>query len=458
MTGLRHEKALLACVLALFVCRAVIVSAIVPPWQGPDEPTHVALAQLLALPDAIVYNSPLLPNGDLTTRVESDVHGQVLESMAAHRWWDAYGQAAPDPLPRSFSPASRFSTGSYGQPLYYGLAALVLRVTAPRDMDATYFRLRALSLVLGVMTLLVGWAGTRVLLGSTAALGATVLAALYPQFVLSAISPNPDALAAFWGALIWWQFARLVVCRRRTMSFSLLIISAVAAVLTKRSAVPLAGITIVSAVWLFLPQAWRFTKRQKLLLGFAVAALAAAAATTAMLFNNAFGWLVANWATVFVTRRPLSAATFPVAAEYLRISVDYAWLMAGWQRFAPQEWWLQIARALTVIGLCGAAVRVVRARGRFQHGMTAAWTFFLVQALAVVVPGFWSLAAPQGRYLFPVLAPMTVLLWGGVVGTGSSRRHSYAALALIGTVALLDATGVTTVLIQAYLPVMLRGS
>lgn len=435
--------------------RALVVAAIVPPWQGADEPTYVAYAQVLALPDAIVDGSPLIkrPAAEPIVRVEEDIQRQVIESMAAHDWWDAYGQVPPDPLPAAFSQIGR-PAGNYSQPLYYGLAALVLRFTHPEDIDGAYFRLRALSVVLSVGVLLMGWAGTRLLLGPAVAIGATTVGALHPQFVLSAISPNPDTLAAFWGAFAWWQLGSLVAGRRRALAVALLLVATVAALLTKRSAVPLAAVTLLCAAAMFVPTTWRSTPRRRVLAVVTLSGLIVMTAATYLLFGDVFAGLGLYWRSTFTARRAFSSRVFVEMFDYLTISVDYAWLMAGWQRFAPERWWLLVARTLTVVALAGALARTWKSERRV--GLAIAWFLLGVQVAAVVGPGFMSLAAPQGRYLFPAFAPMMAILWVGVVGLHPGRVWPYAALALIIIVAGLDATGTTTVLLRAYVPEMLR--
>src|SRR6185503_11917737 len=81
------EGAVLAALLAVFLCRAALASAIVPPWQGPDEPTHFTLTYGLTVPTA------------MHQRMEAG----VLQSMVRHGWWDLYEDPPPDPLPSSLS-------------------------------------------------------------------------------------------------------------------------------------------------------------------------------------------------------------------------------------------------------------------------------------------------------------------------------------------------------------------
>ena len=165
----RNEHLVLAGLLALFVCRAVIADASVPPWQGPDEPGHFALAYGLTMPLAS----------------QSSIEGAVLQSMVRHRWWDLYEDPPPADL-TNFGFVTGIGVGTLAQPLYYSFAAAALTVSRPDDLEEAYGHLRWLSVVLAVATLAVGWAVHRALMGAAergwrrplalAFLGITVLA------------------------------------------------------------------------------------------------------------------------------------------------------------------------------------------------------------------------------------------------------------------------------------------
>ena len=449
-----NERAAVVILLVMFVCRGLVASAIVPPWQAPDEPTHFALAAELALPAAVrqTAEARFLPDkSSLTDTVTSNIQRQVIESMAHHQWWEPYGRSTPDPLPMLFVEAGAISAGRLDQPLYYGLAALVLRLGGAADIEHAYWNLRLLSIALALTALVLGWAGTRLLFGPGVAVGAMAIAALHPQFLLSAISVNPDALVNAWGAFIWWQAARVMTDRQRALSLILLVIGAAAALLTKRSAAPLTLLALCFAASLFVSHAWRMDRRQ-LLVGVAwlVGVIAAG-----LLLTDIESRLVAIVSSTFVMRWPIEQATPRIMLEYLRVAIDYAWLEAGWQRFSAPEPWLWVARALTLAGAAGAALCAIRAPRQLRGRLLLAWAFVIVQVAAIVGPGFWSLAAPQGRYLFVVLAPMTALLWVGIERVCPARWRTYAGPALIGTLAIMDATGFATVLVPAYVPAIL---
>ena len=108
--------AFLVGLLALFVCRAVLASTIVPPWQGPDEPVHFAVTNLLTVPVGSAASERV------------DLERQILASMAKYRWWEPYDVPTPDPIPTRFDQIGRFGAISFAQPLYYGVGAVFLEL------------------------------------------------------------------------------------------------------------------------------------------------------------------------------------------------------------------------------------------------------------------------------------------------------------------------------------------
>lgn len=424
----------------MFICRAILASAIVPPWQGPDEPTHFSLTQRLALPD----------RGSEAER--RTVEEQVLRSMGRHRWWEPYGGHTPDPIPTSFSQIIRLGIGTYAQPLYYSFGAGILRLTRPADVEAAYWRLRVASVVLSLATLAVGWAGTRLLFGAEVGIGAAAIAALHPQFLLSAIAVNPNALVNFWGAFMWWQAARLFSGRSPGMSRVLVIVAAAAALLTQRVAVPLAGVAaVLILVSLVGSTTAMMTRRNAFLAGTAMVVGAVILWAAQVAFQEQWTTLATYWRAALTVRRPSETATLSQALESVRISIDYVWLIGGWVRFPAPEPWLWVARVLTVAGFAGAGSLLFR-WPLLRWPLSMAWLFVTVQVVVVIGLSFWTLASPQGRYLFPVLAPATALLWLGFTRASPAWLRPYAAPALIAILAVMDVTAFTTVLIPAYLP------
>ena len=156
------------------------------------------------------------------------------------------------------------------------------------------------------------------------------------------------------------------------------------------------------------------------------------------------------WVDAFTVRRSFNQATLSEAFRFARMTVDYFWLIAGSLRFQPPELWLWIARVLIVGGMAGAVVATIESRTA-RPRLSIAWGFVIAQLVAMLVAVFWiTPSAPQARYLFPVFAPITVLLYVGLQRAVPRRLHQYWPAALVVVLACLDVTGFTTVHIPTY--------
>jgi hypothetical protein len=431
----RIEAAVFSALLAIFLCRTVVANAIVPPWQGPDEPTHFALAYGLTMP----------------TMMQGHVEGGVIRSMVEHGWWELYDDPPPNPLPTSLGQLYGIGPGTLAQPLYYGTAAALLRITRPVDLESAYRHLRALSVVLAVLVLVFGWLGTRLVLGPDVALGATTIGALHPQFLLASISVNADSLLNVCGAFVWWQGARVVAGQHRAFSTVLMIVGAVAAVFTKRLGLVVAGVAVVVAVGSLLTSRGRRLQKSDLILGSAALGIALVVATgTALLLDTQVEAWMAFLADALTVSRPAESTSLQESVQFLRMTMDYFWLIAGWLRFQPPDWWTWIARVLIVAGLAGAAVVFFEASVK-RGPLALAWLFVGAQVSVMLFAVFWTIpSAPQARYLFPVFAPITALLYVGLCRMGRAWPQQWPVILVLG-LAILDVTGFTTVHIPAYL-------
>lgn len=431
-----HERVVLACLLAVFLCRAAVANVVVPPWQGSDEPGHFAVAYGLTLPT------------DMQQRVEAG----VIASMLRHGWWDYRSDPPPDPLPTSFQATPGVGGGLLVQPLYYSLGALVLSGSGPADLEAAYVHLRVLGVFLAVVTLVAGWAGSRLLFGPQIAAGATAIAAFHPQFLLASIAVNADVLLNAWGAFVWWQAARVVTGRRRDFSMALMLIGAVAALFTKRIGMVLVGVAAVVVVSSLLAnQKWRWRWRDAVLVAATVAIAAAVVLVLGLVFEEPANQLRLYWADVFAVRRTVESATLAESLRFVRMTVDYFWLIAGWLRFQPPEAWIWVARILTLAAIVGIAFVMIESPSD-RPRMSFALLFTIAQLGSMLVAVFWiAPSAPQARYMFPAFIPITVLLYVGWHRTVAIAFPQHWPALLVVVLVLLDVTGFAMVHIPAYI-------
>lgn len=201
-------------VLSAAAALGVLYIIIIPPWQSPDEPTHFEFARVLAA------GGPVWP-----PRPRPEIQEEIIVSMDRHRYWFYVGAERPHPLPVVFreAPFLSIAPGQIGKnpPLYYLLAAGVLRISPASSIEAQVYRLRGLSLIFTLLSAAVVWGcgvevfGRESLLAPAAAAGAVFL----PQFLVIGTSISPDPLINLCGAVaiylvlrferIGWSFPRL---------------------------------------------------------------------------------------------------------------------------------------------------------------------------------------------------------------------------------------------------------
>jgi hypothetical protein len=421
--------------LGLFILRTILASSVVPPWQGPDEPGHFSLAYSMAMPAV----------------GEEQIRHDVLESMVHQRFWAFYDDPPPSPLvPEN---AYGIGWGTLSQPLYYSVASTVLRLSRPSTLEAAYYRLRGFGVVLAVLTIAIGWAGTRLLFGAEIAAGAATIAALHPQFLLAALTVNADALLNVCGAVVWWQAARVLTGQRAHFSMALMFIAAFAALFTKRVGLVLLVLAmVVAARALLMSRSWRMNSRDALLMTIGVVVGVATVLATWSYFSDESRRLWLYWVQLFEGRRAADTASLSEGARFARMTVDYFWLIGGWLRFQPPDAWLWIARTLMVAGAAGALIELATS-SRWRVPLSIAGLFVVAQTTAMLAAVFWlAPSAPQARYLFPVFVPITVLLYVGLKRLVPHRYQAHWPVALVTLLMLLDVTGFTTVHLPTYLP------
>jgi hypothetical protein len=351
-------------------------------------------------------------------------------------------------LPTALRQIRRLGTARLSQPFYYVIGAGLLRLTGRSRIEPQYWQLRGLSITLSVLALAIGWQGTRLLFGPLVASGALAIASLHPQFLLTAITVNPDALLNVVGAFVWWQVARALTGARQVHAVTMIVVAALLAPFVKRSGLLISAVGLIFAAR-FAAATVRVTRRAVVMAAVAGGALVAVVSALVLRFSP-LADLAVYWRNALDLTRPIDQMAPADILAFLRVSIDYAWLVAGWLRFPAPEPWLWIARIVTVAGFGSALVVTWRAAERAP--LLAAWWFFTGQIVATIVVTFFTLGSPQGRLMFPVIAPASALLWIGLTNAVPRTVRVWAPAAVVSLAAVMDVTGVTAVLFPAYLP------
>jgi 4-amino-4-deoxy-L-arabinose transferase-like glycosyltransferase len=315
---------------------------------------------------------------------------------------------------------------------------------------------RFVSTVLGLGTVLATYGAAREVFPDQrdSALGALAFVAFHPMFLYLSGAINNDNLVVLWGACSTWGLMRLL---RRGFSWP--------RILTLGAVLGLALITKISAVFLFpavavglLLTAWRWRAwteswRMALAIGLSVLVLA--------------GWWFVRNHLVYgdvtgmkVLLSSIEGITYPSRPSLwqgFRATIRFQksfWACFGWNTIPVPYVIYWALDGVVLIAIGGVFLLVCRAWRRgdgirlAQVGVLALLValFILAWALYMTV----SRTAGYGRYAFPALAAMGVLLFGGLAQYVSSQWRPLLAWAVHAAMFSFALFSLTEVLIPAY--------
>jgi len=332
-------------------------------------------------------------------------------------------------------------------PLYYVMGALFLRLTAPTDVTGEMLALRLLSVAMTVAMALGVWAAAAAMWPTRPDLWllAGVFAGFLPQIGVIGATVNSDNLANLFAA---WMIALSVVmltrgsnARRWIVLFLLFVFAAFTSRLPLLLAPALAAVGFIGVV----RRGFRLTK----IMG-------------GLVFGLGMGviiWIAASWFWPEAVFRVVFSSSRALAVSFQRLDL--------FGQVQPWSWWLDFFRVLIrsfilqygwmeyvlprPLYLAWAVVPAWSAIGWI------AWRFKRRPGQAMgVVPTWWLLMTPvvcatacvvfigmrpelaQGRYLFPGLACLALLVSHGAAGWGDGLRARQIVLASAAFLVLFD--------------------
>ena len=390
-------------IVGVYLILGALYATQTPAWQVPDEPAHFNYVKYVA-------DNRKLPELRL-----GDYPAQYLEELKARRF----------PPTMSIEPI-RYE--SYQPPLYYMLAATVYVPAESFFGLPMPLTLRALSLLLGAATLIMGYRLVRSIYPHEPllALGTAAFAATLPMHLTITAGVNNDVLIELLVTLI---IGRLVTMTpsdwtaRRAFGLGALL---GLAFLTKIWAYIAAGVTAFALLWdllqsrqLAAPLTWRLVlKRAGIMFG--VAALVA------------LPWLVRN-VYVYGPGDPLGMArhdqvvagqltTAQYIAQHGLVALVREFVLTSFRSFWGQFGWmgvlldqrlylaLALASVLAFLGLVLYGVRVTQGTVSTDPQTRRGLALMLVWAILTTAGYLWyntKYVQHQGRYLFFAIVP-----WG----------------------------------------------
>jgi len=448
----RHTLILVALVV-LALARGLLYAAVIPPWQAPDEPKHFEYARLVAD-----------KGGPVSGRERSvPLQQAIIDSMVRYRFWDlgyyGYPYDDADP-PQQFDQvwAPIQASVLFHPPAYYGLCAMAVWPWLAADVVTQLYVMRLLNVLLFAGVIVAAFLTARELFPADTALLVAIPAAVLwqPTFTFISSSVNNDNLANLVTAWLIWLLVRWYVRGFSVLGGLAIVALLILGLLTKRTTLfilPLVAAAVPLYLWGRGASRWM---RWVWLIGFG-AAIAGLLGFIALVLSGRggtlFSWLAGDlrWGADVVQNPDQYRLTDPaIYAAYAESLFVTFWAIFGWVNVRLEEPWYQLLSVINLLAVGGLGLLAVRSwRGQISLGRGRKRALVLLIAAFVLALGivlgkairsqtFLPGDLPQGRYLFPVIVPISVLLVTGLWQWVPARYRRSALVTFLGTLVVFD--------------------
>ncbi len=453
--------------IALGLVRGLLYSALIPPWQGPDEPQHYEYVRLLR------EKGRLLQWGDSTPTVEQE----VIASMGQFDYWRTGRYVYPG---STFNEIWDGYAHDLQQPPLAYLLYLGALLIAPDDVALQLYLMRLLSVLLSLIVIIAALEVASMLWPAHSSLRWAIPAFIVflPTYMAMGGMVNNDHLAEVAVSLV---LASWVVAFKQGLSIPLvgaLIMLSPIGLLAKRTAIILLPLHVIAAVIYLWLHHRRVLSGKNVIL-----ALLASGLALSIIFwtgNSGLTWLskhrpiIAEWLLKIYLFLP--SKNFPLSLDHPYLSSEALQLYAHYARFLFETFWgrfalLQVcwppalyilAGLLSLLALTGLVLfarRVVTRTYSLQDWQLATFLLFAFSAAVMVILIYaneirrWDIewgGWPQGRYLFPTIVPIATLFVLGWSELVPPRHRRMWVTALIGILIGLDTFSMTSLIIPYF--------
>lgn len=466
------SRNLLGWLLVFVVVRGLLYTAVVPPWQSPDEPGHFEYAALIYLLGHAPRSDEQLP--DLTRTINASAQQQRFELIYPKI---NISQLSAQEPPALVGPRE----AGYQNPFYYVLLASVYALVSRQDILIQYYGLAAMSAVLSATTVLAAALTARTLFPTDHFLQLAVpaLIAFWPTQTYIAAHINNDNLATATAA--WAMFAAVSTLRYSLSLARVVLLLALAGLATQIKGTTLFLLPLLGLVVLFVllrnlvarlspaRQRYAVTLFKGALVVSAVsvgiillwpaAAGAAREAVTRLIWpSRSRDWIIAMLATMAEGKLWMPDHLAANWAE-LGFIVKTLWAAFGWGDVFLADGWYWLAAALSgmaILGLAKAGGQHIAGPSRFASWQTQslaclalaiplAWAPLLARMIFLPFATFW-----HGRSLLTLLIPLSVFFLLGLKEMIPRRFQALSIHGLLAGLFLLDAASLSLTLIFYY--------
>lgn len=446
-------RVLISLTLLGYILLAGAYAVLTPVFEAPDESYHFAMVQRLAQD----FSLPVQDASQITPWFQEGSQPPLYYYLASLIVRLGGGAQPILELPPNPHAAIGIGLAQHNQNAYLHRGA---DTHLPAPLSRSFYLTRALSIVLGLITLIGIWGTAREAFPRTPQIGllAVAFVAFHPQFVFMSASVNNDNLVTVLSTLGLWLILRWMRSPTRRDGLSLALVMALAA-LSKLSGLilyPTAFVALVILLWKRRIPLTEGLRWGGVWIGGWVLIAGWWFVRNRLLYGD---WTGTNLMIAIIQPRtqPYTLEVMLREMEGLRISF---WGLFGWFNVIAPQWLyplMDVLTALSLIGGVGGLIHLWREL-KFERlqplGILALHLGITFGALIN-----WTRQTPgtQGRLLFPAMAAIASLMvcgWWALIPRGDRWTRWFP---FIGTVPILPLVLVTLtspagVITRAYAP------
>jgi len=233
----------------------LLVSVIIPPWEGQDEPMHYEYVEVVRsgyLPSFTLLRHERWWNA-VPRPVFVAIETAILTSMKEFRFWQINELATPD-QPILFSAIFPGATALNQAPLYYLICAGVVSLFPVTSVISGMYICRLISLVfwLGTVYLTIKLAREYLGPGNPMSILPPILVIILPVPAMNACVVNNDSLAIFLATTIIYVMVKALKRGARLQDMFVVMVLSLLSLWTKRTTLSLIILILVFSVLSFI--------------------------------------------------------------------------------------------------------------------------------------------------------------------------------------------------------------
>ncbi|HFD38793.1 MAG TPA: DUF2142 domain-containing protein [Anaerolineae bacterium] len=432
---------ILLLILVSFVALASVYSVVVPLFEAPDETAHVDFVRFLR------------------TELELPRQGDCGE---AHQPPLYYALAAIASLPARLDNLDmiwrhnpNFVWAGRGQDIN-AVYHTAHEIFPWRDAVLAIHLMRAVSVLMGAITVLVVYLVAREVYPYhfLVPLTAAALVAFNPQFLFISSVVNNDNLANVCAAVVVWMMVRLLVGHVNWWTLIGLGLSLGIGLTAKQNILALVPAAILVLVYVSIQRhSFRLLLKGVLTVGGSIVIIAGWwYGRNQILYGDVFGL------DAFLAHRPYENRALITSWELGRAFLDKMhrsfWGMFGWMNVPLPTWYYQSLLGLYVLVIVGGGLAWWKNHRKSQQ-QWAIWALLgslpILYIAWVVMYGYrFGGSGWQGRYLFPTLTAIGLLLAVGLGHLLSGRGRIAPPLLIISAMLAVAVWALPSVIAPAY--------